>query len=94
MFCYEPLKDVKRSVIVDTDIGPDVDDVGALVVLFKLAQKYDVPVLGVVNCTSNVYGNGAIDVVARYCGAGEIAIARRPKKIFWMTKPLVSIIVI
>ena len=36
MFKYEPLKDVKRSVIVDTDIGPDVDDVGALVVLFKV----------------------------------------------------------
>ena len=82
MFKYEPLKDVKRSVIVDTDIGPDVDDVGALVVLFKLAEKYDIPVLGVVNCTSNVYGNGAIDAVARYCGAGEITIGQTEKKDF------------
>lgn len=76
MFSYEPLKESKRSVIVDTDIGPDVDDVGALVVLFKLAQKYDVPVLGIVNCTSNPYGNGAIDVVARYCGAEGVAIGQ------------------
>lgn len=60
MFEYEPLKKVKRSVIVDTDIGPDVDDVGALVVLRKVAQKYDVPVLRIVNCTSNIYGNDAI----------------------------------
>lgn len=82
MFSYEPLKTVKRSVIVDTDIGPDVDDVGALVVLFKLAQKYGVSVLGVVNCTSNEYGNGAIDVVSRYCGFDGVPIGQTAKKEF------------
>ncbi len=82
MFEYEPLKKVKRSVIVDTDIGPDVDDVGALVVLHKLAQKYGVEVLGIVNCTSNVYGNGAIDVVSRYCGAKDIPVGQTSKQNF------------
>lgn len=36
---YEPLKRVKRAVLLDTDIGPDCDDVGALVLLHHLAKN-------------------------------------------------------
>ena len=73
-FEFEPLKKVKRSIIVDKDIGPDCDDVGALVVLHRLAQKYDIQVLGIINCTSNPYGTGAIDVVSTFCGNKDIPI--------------------
>lgn len=74
LFHFEPLKQVPRGVIVDTDIGPDCDDVGALAVLHVLAEKYQIPILGIVNCTSNIYGCGAIDVVGKYCGNGNVPV--------------------
>ena len=65
---FEPLSKKPRSVILDTDIGPDCDDVGALVCLLDYAKKYNFPVLGICNCTSNKSGNGAIDAVCRHVG--------------------------
>jgi len=80
---FEPLKRVKRSVLLDTDIGPDCDDVGALVVLHDLARKYQITISAICNCTSNPYGCGAIDVVNRYCGAAEIPIGITGRRHFW-----------
>ncbi len=65
---FEPLKDHPRAVILDTDIGPDCDDVGAIVTLIDYAKQYGFPILGVTNCTSNTSGNGTIDAIFRYCG--------------------------
>ena len=65
---FEPLCKKPRSVILDTDIGPDCDDVGALVCLIDYAKKYGFPILGICNCTSNKSGNGAIDAVCRHVG--------------------------
>ncbi len=64
---FESLKDHPRAVILDTDIGPDCDDVGALVTLLHYAKEYHFPILGICNCTSNKAGNGAIDAVCRQC---------------------------
>ena len=65
---FESLKDHPRSVILDTDIGPDCDDVGALVCLLHYAGIYGFPVVGICNCTSNPSGTGAIDAICRHCG--------------------------
>lgn len=65
---FEPLCQKPRSVILDTDIGPDCDDVGALVCLIDYAKKYGFPIAGICNCTSNKAGTGAIDAVCRHCG--------------------------
>lgn len=65
---FEPLSIKPRSVILDTDIGPDCDDVGALVCLLDYAKKYGFPILGVCNCTSNKSGNGMIDAVCHHLG--------------------------
>ncbi len=65
---FEPLSVKPRAVILDTDIGPDCDDVGALVTLIHYAKIYNFPILGICNCTSNPAGNGAIDAVFRHCG--------------------------
>ena len=73
---YEPLKDSKKSVIFDTDMGPDCDDAGALDLLFKFAKKYDVKVLGAANCTSNPYGNGVIRAIAEYHGIEDIPVGQ------------------
>ncbi len=65
---FEALRDHPRAVILDTDIGPDCDDVGAIVTLIDYAKKYNFPILGVCNCTSNRAGTGTIDAVFRHCG--------------------------
>ncbi len=73
---YEPIKDSRRYVIFDTDIGPDCDDAGAMAVLFEMAKKYDVKILGFANCTSNPYGNGAIRAIAEHYGYDDIKIGQ------------------
>ncbi len=73
---YEPIKDSRRNVIFDTDIGPDCDDAGSLAVLFEMVKKYDVKILGVANCTSNPYGNGAIRAISEYYGYDDIKIGQ------------------
>ena len=67
-FRYESLSEKKRTVIVDTDIGPDCDDAAALAVMFELKKKYDFNIGGIINCTSNEYGNGAIDAICEFYG--------------------------
>lgn len=73
---YEPLKDSRRYVIFDTDIGPDCDDAGAMAVMFELAKKYDIKILGAANCTSNPYGNGAIRAIAEHFGHEDFAVGQ------------------
>lgn len=65
---FESLSQRPRKVILDTDIGPDCDDVGALATLIHYAKKYNFPIIGVCNCTSNRAGNGVVDAVCRRCG--------------------------
>ncbi|MBR5601843.1 MAG: hypothetical protein IKW24_04365 [Clostridia bacterium] len=62
---YNPLSLTKKAVILDTDMCPDCDDVGALVTLIDYAKQYDFDILGVCNCTSNRSGMGTIDAIAR-----------------------------
>ena len=65
---FEPLKVKPRTVILDTDIGPDCDDVGALVCLIHYAKTCGFSIAGVCNCTSNKAGTGAVDAVCNWCG--------------------------
>ncbi|MGI6529531.1 MAG: hypothetical protein ACOX3J_07585 [Clostridia bacterium] len=79
---FQPLKDYRRSVILDTDIGPDVDDVGAIATLYTLAERYNIPVAGIINCTSNDYGSGAIDALSCFCGYPDVPVGQYEKKDF------------
>ena len=66
---FIPLKeDENLSVILDTDIGGDCDDAGAINLLAYYCKKYKNRLLGVVNDTSNPYGSGAIDGILTYFG--------------------------
>ena len=65
---FEPLCESPRAVILDTDMGPDCDDVGALVCLIDYAKTYGFPMLGICNGTSNKACNGTSDAVCRHCG--------------------------
>ncbi len=65
---FEPLCRASRAVILDTDMGPDCDDVGALATLIHYAKVYGFPIAGITNCTSNRAGCGTIDAICRHCG--------------------------
>lgn len=73
---YEPLKDSRRNVIFDTDMGPDCDDAGAFALLFHYIKKYDLTLLGAANCTSNRYANGTIRAIAEYFGCPDLPVGQ------------------
>lgn len=79
---FEPIKDVRRDIIVDTDIGPDCDDVGALALLHFLSIKYQANIRAIGNCTSNPYGCCAIDVINRYFSKEDIPVGITSRKNF------------
>lgn len=73
---YEPLRDFPRSVVFDTDMGPDCDDAGALSLLLKMAKKYGAVPIGAANCVSNPYGNGVIKAIAENSGVKNFPSGR------------------
>jgi inosine-uridine nucleoside N-ribohydrolase len=70
------------SVILDTDIGPDCDDAGALAVLHALAVRGEAEILAVTHCTSNPFGAGCIDAINRFCGRGNIPVGTLSRPAF------------
>lgn len=65
---FEPVKESRRDVIFDTDIGPDCDDAGAFAIMAEMAKKYDIRILGAANCTSNPHGTDALAVLSEHFG--------------------------
>src|SRR5690349_14556009 len=62
------------SVIFDTDIGPDIDDVGAMAMLHAFADNGEARILGVMSCNPNQWTAPAIDVLNTYFGRGDLPI--------------------
>ena len=53
-------------IILDTDIGPDCDDVGAISVLHALANNGETEILGIMCCTSSQWGAPCINAIKTY----------------------------
>lgn len=68
------VKEASRSILLDTDIGPDCDDTAALALAVLYAQKTNVHLLGVMHCTSSPWGVGAIRSVLNWYGHGETPV--------------------
>ena len=65
------------SVILDTDIGSDCDDAGALAVLHALADAGELEILGVVfSSGKNRYGIGTCDAINTYYGRGDLPLGQ------------------
>ena len=79
---FESLKQTPRAVILDTDIGPDCDDVGALATLISYSKELKLPIAGICNCTSSIFGSAALDALCHYCGYGEIPLGAYSKEGF------------
>src|SRR5207237_4193332 len=61
-------------VIFDTDIGPDVDDVGAAAILNALADNGEARILAMGACTSSEWGAPCLDAINTYYGRPDIPI--------------------
>lgn len=69
-------KSVKPEIVIlDTDMGSDCDDVGALALLHEYANKGDTEILGVIYSSGAVpYGAGVIDAINRYYNHSDVPI--------------------
>jgi inosine-uridine nucleoside N-ribohydrolase len=61
-------------VILDTDIGPDCDDAGAVAVLNALADLGEARLLAMGCCTSNEWGAACIAAINTYYGRPDIPV--------------------
>ena len=72
----EPVAGV--SIFLDTDLGIDIDDAGALAVLHTLADRGEATVLATVSNVYDPYAAAAIDAVNTYYGHPDIPIGHNP----------------
>ncbi len=67
----------KTKVILDTDMGSDCDDAGAMAVLHTLANKGEVELLGVIfSSAKNRFGSGVCDAINTYYGKGDLPLGQ------------------
>jgi len=62
------------SVIFDTDMGPDYDDVGALTLLHALADNGEARILATISSNRYAFTVPCIDVINHYYGRPDIPI--------------------
>ncbi len=68
------------SMILDTDIGPDYDDVGAIAVMHALADRGEVKPLAVIASNKNALVAPTIEILNTYFGRPELPIAGSKRK--------------
>ena len=69
------LKDKPIKVILDTDMGSDCDDAGAMALLHAYADLGKVDIIGIIYSSGKVpYGAGVIDAINRYYYRPDIPI--------------------
>jgi inosine-uridine nucleoside N-ribohydrolase len=66
--CSGQLPSDKINIILDTDMGPDYDDVGALAVLHAMADSGKIQILGTFSCNRDSLAVPAIEVLNTYFG--------------------------
>jgi len=63
-----------KNVILDTDIGPDCDDAGAIAILNKLCDFGEAKIMAIGNCTVHQEGACCIDAINWYYGRQGIPV--------------------
>lgn len=75
------------KIILDTDIGPDCDDAGALAILHALADRGEADIVGVMHNTSSPWGAGCIDAISAYYGRPDLPIGTLKDEDFLVGDP-------
>ena len=68
------------KIILDTDIGPDFDDVGAVAVLHAMSDSGKVEILGIMACNKDSLVVPTIDVLNTYFGRPAIPVGAPKSK--------------
>ena len=74
--------DKKIKVLLDTDIGGDCDDAGALMLLYKLCDKGYAETLAVTHCGSDIAGAVTVSAINEYFGRNNLPVGRYTKNKF------------
>jgi pyrimidine-specific ribonucleoside hydrolase len=62
------------KVILDTDIGPDYDDVGAMAFLHAFADSGKATILATISCNQSKFSVGVLSVLNNYFGRPDLPI--------------------
>lgn len=68
------------NLILDTDMGPDCDDVGALAVAHAFADRGEAALKAVTCCTSSPWAARCADALNSFFGRGDIPVGELKKK--------------
>lgn len=75
------------AVILDTDLGIDVDDAGALAVLHALADRGEARILATVANVNDPYAAAALDTINTYYGRPDIPVGRNARAQYAVATP-------
>ena len=70
------------KIILDTDLGRDCDDVGALSLLHTMASDGDAKILAVTLCTSAISSLVTVQAINEWYKRPDIPIGKYDKKVF------------
>lgn len=70
------------KILLDTDLGADCDDAGALAILHRLADKKLCEILAVTHCTSEKSGAVAVKAINDWYSRGNIPVGQYDVKAF------------
>lgn len=70
------------KIIIDTDMGPDCDDAGALALAHNLQRMGECEILAITHCTSPIEGTNTISAINSFYNHDDIPIGRCDKKNF------------
>lgn len=63
-----------KKIILDTDMGPDCDDAGALAILNHFVEEGRIELLGVTHDTADINGTVTIDAINSWFGHASIPV--------------------
>jgi len=72
----------KIKIILDTDIGSDCDDAGALAILHNFADSDKAEIKAVVHCGSEISGAVAVKAINTWYQRSEIPVGKWNKSVF------------
>lgn len=74
-------------IFLDTDIGPDVDDVAAVAILHALADAGEAEIVAMAACTSSEWGAPCLQALNDYYGRPDIPLGTFKEEGFLLESP-------
>lgn len=71
-----------KKILIDTDIGPDCDDAGALALANRLHNEKKIELLGVTHCTSDIGGAYTVCAINQWFGNSDVPVGQTAEKSF------------